>query len=59
MILLYSSDISVMVDVNLFIRDTDLTDIYRPRPALRVGGFLAGPADGLTRAFFSTVVPPG
>ena len=29
---------------------------YLPRPALLVGGFLAGPADGLTLAFFSTVV---
>jgi hypothetical protein len=46
-----------MVDVKLFMRDNNLTDSYRPRPALRVGGFLAGPADGLTLAFFSTVVP--
>ena len=28
---------------------------YRPLPALLVGGFLAGPAEGFTRAFFSTV----
>jgi len=31
--------------------------IYLPLPALRVGGFLAGPDDDLTRAFFSTVAP--
>ena len=30
---------------------------YRPLPADLVGGFLAGPAEGLTRAFFSTVAP--
>ena len=38
-------------------RDNNQTDAYRPRPALRVGGFLAGPVDGFTLVFFSTVVP--